>query len=69
VFRASYVANGTATGPVVIGGVRYGGETLTAGGEIRYSAAKADLPSDFAGNRIDLGGWTYNFTIGVRFGR
>ena len=69
VFRASFVANGTTTGPVVLGGIRYGGESLTAGGEIRYSAAKADLPSDFAGNRIDLGGWTYNFTIGFRFGR
>jgi len=53
----------------VLGGIRFGGQTLTAGGEIRYSAAKADLSSDFAGNKIDLGGWTYNFTMGVRFGR
>ena len=63
------MASGTATGPVVLGGIRFGGETLTAGGEIRYSAAKADLSSDFAANKIDLGGWTYNFTMGVRFGR
>lgn len=80
IFYASYVADGTATGPVILGGIRFGGQTLTAGGEIRYHAAKADLPAgDFyvrperflqgLGPRIDLGGWTYNFTIGVRFGR
>ena len=69
IFRASYVANGTATGPVVLAGLRFGGEKLSAGGEIRYHSANADLPSDFAGNKIDLGGWTYNFTIGFRFGR
>lgn len=69
VFPASYVAHGTATGPVVLGGVRFGGRTLTAGGEIRYQKAEGDLNSDFAGNRIDLGGWIYNFTVGVRFGR
>lgn len=79
VFPASYVASGTATGPVVLGGIRFGGQTLTAGGEIRYHAADADLTDDFyvrperllqgLGPRIDLGGWSYNFTIGVRFGR
>jgi hypothetical protein len=69
IFPASYVASGTATGPVILGGVRFGGQTLTAGGEIRYQKAQADLSSDFAGNKIDLGGWTYNFTLGVRFGR
>ena len=76
---ASYVASGTATGPVVIGGIRFGGQTLTAGGEIRYQKADADLPGDFyvqpdrvlqgLGPRIDLGGWSYNFTMGIRFGR
>ena len=69
VFPASYVATGTATGPVVLGGIRFGGETLSAGGEIRYHRAEGDLSSDFAGNKIDLGGWTYNFTLGIRFGR
>jgi hypothetical protein len=69
IFRDSFVASGTATGPVVLAGIRFGGQSLTAGGEIRYSAAKADLSSDFAGDKIDLGGWTYNFTMGVRFGR
>jgi hypothetical protein len=69
VFPGSFVASGTATGPVVVGGIRFGGQTLTAGGEIRFHAAEGDLSSDFAGDKIDLGGWTYNFTLGVRFGR
>ena len=69
IFRGSFVGSGTATGPIVLAGLRFGGETLSVGGEIRYHAAEGDLNSDFAGNKIDLGGWTYNFTIGVRFGR
>ena len=69
IFRGSFVESGTSTGPIVLGGIRFGGETLSVGGEIRYHAAEGDLGSDFAGNKIDLGGWTYNFTIGVRFGR
>jgi len=69
VFEDSFVASGTQVGPVVLGGVRFGGESVTAGGEIRYHKAEADLDDDFAGSRLDLGGWTYNFTIGVRFGR
>jgi hypothetical protein len=69
IFRGSFVGSGTATGPIVLGGIRFGGETLSVGGEIRYHAAEGDLGSDFAGNTIDLGGWTYNFTFGVRFGR
>jgi hypothetical protein len=69
VFRDSYVASGTATGPVVLGGIRFGGQTFTGGGEIRYQAASGDVEGDFAGDKIDLGGWTYNFTFGVRFGR
>lgn len=69
IFRGSFVESGTSTGPIVLGGIRFGGEVLSVGGEIRYHAAEGDLGSDFAGDKIDLGGWTYNFTIGVRFGR
>ena len=42
---------------------------LASGFEIRYQAAEADLPPPFAGTKIDLGGWSYLFTVGVRFGR
>ena len=52
---------------LVLGGVRFAGRRFSAGGEIRYQHAEGDLPNDFAGRRIDLGGWTYNFTVGPRF--
>ena len=69
IFRDSFVASGSATGPVALAGVRFGGEKYSAGGEVRYHAAEGDLSSDFAGRKIDLGGWTYAATFGVRFGR
>lgn len=68
IFRDQFVAEGSATGPVILGGLRFGGETFSTGGEIRYHSAEADLDERFAGSAIDLGGWTYNFTVGVRFG-
>jgi hypothetical protein len=44
---------------------------MSAGGEVRFQKAEASL-GDFAGQpdaMLDLGGWTYQFTIGMRFGR
>ena len=67
IFEDSFEATGTSTGPIVLGGIRFAGRTASAGGEIRYQHAEGDLPNDFAGSRIDLGGWTYNFTVGLRF--
>jgi len=67
IFNDTFVATGTNAGPVVLGGIRGAGRTASAGFEIRYQKAKGDLPADFAGSKIDLGGWTYNFTVGVRF--
>jgi hypothetical protein len=67
IFRGSFVADGTEAGPVVLGGVRFASDSFSAGGEIRYQSAEADLSSDFAGSKLDLGGWTYNFTVGFRF--
>ena len=68
IFRDTFVADGNATGPVVVGGVRFGNGPMTAGGEIRYHAADGELDEqEFVGPRIDLGGWTYNFTLGIRF--
>jgi hypothetical protein len=69
IFRDQFVAEGSETGPIVVAGLRFGGETVSAGGEIRYHSAEADLDDRFAGSKIDLGGWTYNVTVGVRFGR
>jgi hypothetical protein len=72
IFRDQFVASGAETGPVVLGGIRFAGNTLSAGAEIRYHSADAALGDEFAlvadEPRIDLGGWIYQFTIGFRFG-
>jgi hypothetical protein len=69
IFSDEFVADGTSTGPVFLGGVRYADGGLSVGGELRYRKAEGDLPIDFAGSKIDLGGWTYQATVGFRFGR
>ena len=67
IFNDAFVANGTETGPIALGGIRFAGRTASAGFEVRFQKADADLDNRFAGPKIDLGGWTYNFTAGVRF--
>jgi hypothetical protein len=73
IFREQYVGLGTAVGPVALGGLRFAGDIMSAGGEIRYHRADAGLGPEFTSGglepRIDLGGWSYFFTVGVRFGR
>ena len=67
VFEDTFVATGNSVGPVVLGGIRFGSDNATAGFEIRYQKGEDDLDDRFAGRKLDLGGWTYNFTAGVRF--
>jgi hypothetical protein len=67
IFEDTFEESGSSTGPIFLAGVRYAGQRITAGGEFRFHDAVGDLPNDFAGPKIDLGGWTYNFTVGVRF--
>jgi outer membrane protein W len=69
IFRGTFVGSGTATGPVILGGVRVPVGSWGVGGELRYQAAEGKLPvdQDFAGSKIDLGGFTYTFTINIRF--
>ena len=71
IFREQYSASGSATGPVALGGLRFAGDSFSAGVEARYHSAAADLGTRFAGSqaepRIDLGGWTYQVTFGIRF--
>lgn len=69
IFRERYVADGNETGPIAFGGIRFAADNYSVGGEVRYHAAEADLPQEFVGSKIDLGGWTYAFTVGIRFGR
>ena len=69
IFRGSFVGSGTATGPVILGGIRVPVGSWGVGGELRYQSAEGKLPADqdFSGSKIDLGGFTYTFTINVRF--
>jgi hypothetical protein len=67
IFEDTFEDSASSTGAIVVGGVRFAGPRLSAGGEIRYQHATGDLSRDFAGSKIDLGGWTYNFTVGLRF--
>jgi hypothetical protein len=69
IFNGNFEGSGTAVGPVILGGVRVPVGSWGVGGEIRWQSATGDLPpdQDFSGNKIDLGGFTYAFTINVRF--
>ena len=73
IFREQYVASGNTTGPLALGGIRFGGDSVTAGFEVRYQSADAELGRRFSSPdlpdpRIDLGGWTYQMNLGFRFG-
>lgn len=67
--RESFVGSGTASGPVVLGGLRFPLGPWDLGGEVRYQKATGDLPADqfFSADKIDLGGWTYAATFNIHF--
>lgn len=71
IFRESFVENGTAVGPVLLGGLRYVADPWVTGFELRWQDAAGDLPTtgdnSFLGGKIDLGGFTTQFTLGIRF--
>jgi hypothetical protein len=69
IFVDSFRASGSATGPVVLGGIRFPLGGFGIGGEVRWQNAKSDLPADqgFAGSQISLGGFNYIFTMNFRF--
>jgi hypothetical protein len=75
IIHGNFVGSGTAAGPVVLGGLRVPIGSVGVGGELRWQSALGKLPSDqgFATRapgltpQIDLGGWTYAFTINFRF--
>jgi hypothetical protein len=70
-FGATYKADGTAVGPVLLGGIRFpAGDAFTVGAEVRWQKAEGDtnsVESQLLGNKIDLGGRSINFTMHVRF--
>lgn len=70
VFRDRYVANGTATGGLLLGGLRLpiNGDIYALNGELRYQFGEGDLGNGgFLTRTIDLSG--LHFTVGfqVRF--
>ena len=69
IFRDTFVGEGNAVGPVILGGVRFPLGAWDIGGEIRYQDAEGELPSDqgFSGSKIDLKGFNYLVTFNVRF--
>lgn len=71
IFRETYKADGTAVGPVILGGLRFpAGDALTVGVEYRWQKAEGDTKpaeSQLLGSKIDLGGQSINFTMHVRF--
>jgi hypothetical protein len=68
IFRDAYVATGTAIGPVAVFGLRIPVGSGSFGGEIRYQKAEGDLDElDFLAPKIDLGGFHYVATFGIRF--
>ena len=60
IFNGNFVGSGTATGPVILGGLRVPVGPWAVGGELRYQSATGNLQADqnFAGSKIDLGGLT-----------
>lgn len=69
IFPARYVTKGSVAGPTVLAGLRGVAGAVVVGGEVRWQKVTADVPLDqgFLGTKLDLGGWTGNFTVGVRF--
>jgi hypothetical protein len=68
IFNDNFVGSGTATGPVVLGGARVPVGGADVGFEVRYQGAKGNLSTDdFLAPKIDLGGFTYAFTLNFRF--
>ena len=68
--RGTFVGSSYETGAVALGGVRFQGRGAAGGFEIKYHKADASFQPDddeFAGTHLDLGGWTYQATLGFRF--
>ena len=64
----SFRSDGVATGFHVAGGLRlFVSDDFGVTGEVRYTAAKADMHDDFEGNRIDLGGFGVTVGMHLRF--
>ena len=70
-FTALTIASGTASGPVILGGLRVPvGDVWDVGGELRWQRAEGDIEDpDLAGigSKIDRGGLSASFWFHLRF--
>ena len=71
IFRATYVADGTSVGPVILAGIRAPvGDTFDVGGEVQFQHATGDIDQQqtgLLGSKIDLGGWHALVSMHIRF--
>jgi len=68
IFNARFADSGTEFAPIILGGVRFPVEdNFLIGGEVRWQDADGELSTDFVGERIDLGGITYQAVLHFRF--
>jgi hypothetical protein len=71
IFRTSYVAKGTAIGPVILAGIRAPfADVWDIGGEVQFQRASGDTKPSESGllaDKIDLGGWHALLTMHIRF--
>jgi outer membrane protein W len=71
IFRARYVANGNAVGPVLLAGLRAPvADIWLIGGELRWQRAEGNTKAaatGLLGDKIDLGGWSANLAVHFRF--
>ncbi len=70
VFRDRFVADGTDVGGIILGGVRFPvGDRFAVGGELRYQEATGHvgIENGFLNERIDLVGFTTQFTFQIKF--
>ncbi len=71
IFPARYRADGTAVGPVIVGGLRFPiGDAFTTGFEYRWHKAEGNtnaVESGLLTDKIDLGGQSFNWTFHIRF--
>lgn len=68
IFNGNFSSSGSATGPVVLGGIRVPIGPMAPGFEVRWQSMKGDLDTtQFAAPHIDLGGMSYLFTFAIRF--
>jgi hypothetical protein len=69
IFRDTFSADGTEVAPIIFGGLRAPvGASMMLGGEVRYQKADAELPvEEFLGDRLDLGGLTFQANLTWRF--